>query len=95
MVVFWFQNGTVLGMARTVTLKNIPDKVYQDLKDRAKENHRSLNGEILHALQNYLTHKNINEDPETFISRLRKFREKVKGQLTAEEIDKAINEERP
>lgn len=31
----------------TLTLENMPDATYETLKARAKESHRSLNGEIL------------------------------------------------
>jgi plasmid stability protein len=34
-----------------VTVKNIPDDLYDRLKKRAEENRRSLNGEIIHTLE--------------------------------------------
>ena len=90
MVVFWFQNGTIVGM-KTITLKNIPDRVYERLKLQAKVSHRSLNGEIIYWLEKSL---DIRERPsvEETIAKARAFREKLlsKGvMLTAEEIDEA------
>ena len=35
----------------TITLKNLPRDLHKSLSDRAKKNHRSLNGEILATLQ--------------------------------------------
>lgn len=35
----------------TITLKNIPADLHRELKKRAKEHHRSLNGEILAILK--------------------------------------------
>jgi antitoxin FitA len=77
-----------------VTLKNIPEKLYDDLKAEAKTNHRSLNGEILFALQLHLGRKKKPNSQE-FIAKARAFRNQIKGRLTAEEIEKAINEGRP
>jgi hypothetical protein len=41
-----FQNGSV-----NLTLKNIPDPVYQTIKKEAKRNRRSLNAEIIQVLE--------------------------------------------
>jgi plasmid stability protein len=35
----------------TITLKNIPADLHRELKKRALENHRSLNGEIIASLK--------------------------------------------
>jgi plasmid stability protein len=35
----------------TITLKNLPPELHKTLSERAKRNHRSLNGEILATLQ--------------------------------------------
>jgi plasmid stability protein len=35
----------------TITLKNLPPELHKVLSERAKRNHRSLNGEILATLQ--------------------------------------------
>jgi hypothetical protein len=34
----------------------LPDELHSTLTETAKQSHRSLNGEILHALEFYLTH---------------------------------------
>lgn len=41
-----FQNGSM-----NITLKNVPDKVYRTVKRAAKEQGRSLNAQIIHALE--------------------------------------------
>lgn len=79
----------------TITLKNIPEKIYSELKEEAKNNHRSLNGEILFALQLYLLRKNERPTSEEVIRKAREFRVKVKGVLSPEEIERSINEGRP
>jgi hypothetical protein len=35
-----------------VTLKNVPDSIYRVIKREAKTKRRSLNAEIIHALEN-------------------------------------------
>lgn len=79
----------------TITLKNIPEKVYSDLKKEAKNNHRSVNGEILFAIQLHLMRRKERPGPEEVIRKAREFRAKVKGMLSADDIDHAINEGRP
>lgn len=79
----------------TITLKNIPDTLYERLKHFAKLRHRSLNGEIIYNLE-----KSVGlpeEDPEELRKQIAAFRKSIsmKGQLTDEEIEKAIHEGRP
>ena len=79
----------------TITLKNIPEVLYERLKHFAKLRRRSLNSEIIYNLE-----KSVGlaeEDPEELMKEIRAFRERIskKVQLTAEEIEKAINEGRP
>ena len=77
----------------TITLKNIPDDLLRDLKDTAKNNHRSLNGEILFALQGHLMRKR-KVLPEEVLKEIKRFRDQVMGTLGGEEIAKAVNEGR-
>lgn len=79
----------------TITLKNIPDTLYERLKFFAKLRHRSLNSEIIYNLE-----KSVglpNEDTEELRRQIIAFRKRIgeKVQLTDEEIEKAINEGRP
>jgi plasmid stability protein len=79
----------------SLTLKNIPDRLYQRLKLFAKLRHRSLNSEIIYNLE-----KSVGlteEDSQKLREEVKEFRERIsrKGQLSPEEIEKAINEGRP
>jgi antitoxin FitA len=94
MVVFWFHNGTILRYMKTITLKNIPEDLYSRLKLMAKENQRSLNGEILFALQTFLLTRKERPSAEEVIRQAREFREKIKVVLSDDEIENAINEGR-
>lgn len=42
-------------MATSITLKNIPEHVYNSLRAAANAHHRSLNGEIIACLEQNLT----------------------------------------
>ena len=79
----------------TITLKNIPEALYERLKYLAKLHHRSLNSEIIYNLE-----KSVGlaeEDPEQLRIDAEAFRGKIgkKGKLTPEEIEKAIHSGRP
>ncbi len=90
-VVFWNQNGTVMA---NITLKNIPEEVYKQLKERAKNSQRSINSEIIRAIQNHIVRAE-RPDPDEIIRKAREFRSKIKVLLNPEEIEQAINEGRP
>lgn len=79
----------------TITLKNVPETLYERLKYFAKLRRRSLNSEIIYNLEKSVGM--VEEDPEELLNQIKAFRERIgkKGQLTAEEIEKAINEGRP
>jgi hypothetical protein len=79
----------------TITLKNIPDPLYERLKHFAKLRRRSLNSEIIYNLE-----KSVGlpeEDSEELRKQIVAFRRSIgkRGQLTDEEVEKAINEGRP
>jgi len=77
-----------------LTIKNIPDDVYNALKNNAKQQHRSINSEVIMCLKRSLLPKRIS--PEERLSTIRAIRSQVEsGTITAEDIDQAINEGRP
>jgi plasmid stability protein len=78
----------------TITLKNIPDDLYQQLKYAAKAHHRSINSEIISYLENTLRPAQIH--PADRLDRIRRVRPKAGSEdLTAEEIRNAIDDGRP
>jgi plasmid stability protein len=78
----------------TITIKNIPDEIYERLKVLAKLRHRSLNSEIIHSLEKAVALSS--EDPRELRKRIAEYRERVskRGILSSEEIEKSINEGR-
>ena len=79
----------------TITLKNIPDRLYQRLKHFAKMHHRSLNSEIIFNLERSVGL--AEEDPAALRLQTMAFRERIieKGELTPDDIEKAIQQGRP
>lgn len=61
----------------TLTVKNIPDDVYLQLKQLAAANRRSLNSEIIACLERSVHSQAI--DPEQILVSARSIREKTAG----------------
>ncbi len=77
----------------TITIKNIPEQIYEHIKAQAKNNHRSINGEILSILEQAISLPPI--DVRATLERARKVRELTANYtITADEIEKMINEGR-
>lgn len=47
-------------MPVSLTIKNIPDALYEQLRAAAAGHHRSLNGEVIACLENSYTPKAVN-----------------------------------
>jgi plasmid stability protein len=56
----------------TVTVKNIPDELYERLKSVAEINRRSINSEIIVCIENAVSTRKI--DMDAFIENARKLR---------------------
>ena len=78
----------------TVTVKNIPDELYERLKSVAERNRRSINSEIIVCIENAVVSRRI--DPEEFLENTRRLRQLTAGNLmTDAEFSKAKAEGRP
>ena len=77
-----------------LTLKNIPDNLYFQLKEAAKAHHRSLNSEILYCVERALgTHK---IDVSEYLTIARRLRAKTDANpITNDKLTAAKNEGRP
>lgn len=81
-------------MPTTLTLKNIPDAVYERLKAAAEAHRRSLNSEAIVCLENALLPSAV--APEARLARARQLREGLSGQrFAAAEIDELKRGGRP
>ena len=81
-------------MSTTITIKNIPDAVYDGLKQAANAHHRSINSEAIACLERVLLpSKNGHEER---LARARQIRTSLNPkQFTAIDIAKAIEQGRP
>ncbi len=77
-----------------LTIKNIPDDLYHELKHVAEQHHRSINSEVIMCLKRALFPKKIS--PEDRLNEIRALRAQIgPDSITAEDIEQAINEGRP
>jgi len=77
-----------------ITIKSIPDELYQRLKKRAAANRRSINSEVIVCLERTLANKPM--DTDALLARVDELREKVAlPPLTEEVLRVAKNSGRP
>ena len=89
-----YYNQKEVDMSTTITVKNIPQVLYEKLKSRADRNHRSINREIIAIFDEVLTVKSIK--PEDMLASARALREKTKEfHLTEGFLEGANREGRP
>jgi plasmid stability protein len=79
----------------TLTLKNVPEELVEQLKDEAKQNRRSLNQEALSRLESSVALRK--RSAEETIGALRRLHEKLSYMrpLTAAFVDRAKRQGRP
>ncbi len=78
-------------MPMTVTLKNIPDDIYAQLRQSADRHHRSLNSEVIACLERVLMPVVV--EPAERLARIRRLRSS--RAISASAIDKARRSGRP
>lgn len=77
-----------------LTIKNIPDDLYEQLKIKAELHRRSINSEVLVYLEQALRPGKIL--PADRLNRIEQLRAAIKpNQITPQDIDDAINGGRP
>lgn len=76
-----------------ITVKNIPDSIYNKLKQQAQAHHRSMNSEIIACLEHTVEPERISDDE--ILRQARMMRKKVRGRVSAEDIQAAIDQGRP
>jgi antitoxin FitA len=77
-----------------LTIKNIPDDLYEQLKIKAELHRRSINSEVLVYLEQALRPNKI--APAERLNRIEQLRASIKpNSITPQDIDQAINSGRP
>ena len=77
----------------TVTIKNIPDELYEQLKIIAKANRRSINQEVIFIIEQAM--QSTRTDFDATLDEIRTLRESLNIYVTDEDLNKAKNEGRP
>ena len=76
-----------------ITIKNIPDDLYEELKARAAANRRSINNEVIMLIERAF--RSYKPSPEEALEQARQLRELTAHYvITAEEVEQWINEGR-
>jgi plasmid stability protein len=95
---FWFHNGSTLKLVggvnmATVTVKNIPNELYERLKSVAEINRRSINNEIIMCIEDTVISRRINLDE--VLENARQLRQLTAGHpITYEKFNQAKAEGR-
>jgi antitoxin FitA len=76
----------------SITVKNIPESIYKKLKQQAEAHHRSMNSEIIACLERSVEPNRVS--PDEILRQARMMRTKVRGTLSAKEIQDAIDQGR-
>lgn len=92
MVPIWNHIGG--SVVATITVKNIPDELYERLKMSAQANHRSINSEIIVCIERAVGSRRV--DPEGTLAGARLLRERSAAYpITDEELTRAKDTGRP
>ncbi|MGV6815893.1 MAG: FitA-like ribbon-helix-helix domain-containing protein [Thiotrichales bacterium] len=76
-----------------LTIKNIPDDLYDELKLVAEQHHRSINSEVIMCLKRALLPHQTS--PKEKLADIRALRAQIpQNQISAEEIEQVIDEGR-
>lgn len=78
----------------SLTIKSIPDPLMEQLRQSAKQHHRSLNSEVIRRLERSLGATQV--DPEAFLARIQALRTRAPvPPLTDALLEEAKEESRP
>ena len=78
----------------TITVKHIPDDLYNRLKAAAETNRRSINREIISRIEQSLSSHRVATDQ--LLARVKRVQESYSGRpISIEQLDRAKREGRP
>jgi plasmid stability protein len=76
-----------------ITIKDVPDELYEKLKELADDHRRSINQEVITCLERYVGREQVSAEEQ--LKRARELRVTPRsGELTESELDEAINKGR-
>jgi plasmid stability protein len=78
----------------SITVKNVPEELYERLKLSAQANRRSINSEIIVCIERAVSSERV--EPEVVIARARELRDRTaEYRITDEEFNSAKADGRP
>jgi plasmid stability protein len=78
----------------SITLKNIPEELYEKLRTTAALHHRSINSEMIHCLESSLMPKRLTVSER--LQRAKWIRSKINAdKIEPDKIARAVSEGRP
>lgn len=80
-------------MPTNITIRDIPDDIYKNIKRQAELHHRSINSEVIVYLKKMT--QSHRREPNQVIARAKKLKQKAKGSLSIQQIQDAIEQGRP
>jgi plasmid stability protein len=92
---FWCNNATRFnkeGNMPSITVKNIPQDLYEKIKVSASLNHRSLNNEMISCIESVLMPQRLSVSDK--LLRAQKLRALFSSDIAPDEIRKAVEEGR-
>ena len=75
----------------TLTIKNVPEKLHQRLKESAAQHRRSINSEAISCLEKVLVSTRV--DPQVFLAEVRALRKRMPRMYVTEEFLRAAKNE--
>ena len=75
----------------TMTIKNVPDSLYERLKESAQEHGRSINNEVIFCLKRVLHSGRV--DPEAYLARVEALQKRLSLPPLTDEILRAARDE--
>ena len=81
-------------MSKNISLKNVPESIYEAIKDRAKQNNRSVNKEIRNTLEESLRRRSPQE-VQVILRLADATSKKSRLSIDIKDLKKAINSGRP
>lgn len=78
-----------------ITIREIPDVLYQDIKKMAEEERRSINNQIIYSLSQYVKNEKSTEQRLAEIRKLRQAINVKEFHPTQEQLKEMVEEGRP
>ncbi len=82
----------------TLQIRDLPQELYDSLKNAAEQSRRSMTQEVIHILDGYLAEKQMEATDHLrkldALERIKELRREIKVKLTNEEIVEMIREDR-